>query len=137
MSRTPYLDDLVATARKIRADSVAYEYAYNMAVGVFGDDLDNPTVVCTIYQGKLLSLSVHDQYVKAVESGIMGWGDVSIAVSAAVMNAYVQWESELERLTDAARAYLDAHPEQAVAVNAAVDNPDDAPAELVQAIDRS
>jgi hypothetical protein len=74
----------------------AVEYADMCALGVWTDDPADPGVTAVVFQGKLYSLIIPTSYL-ALEPDTL-----SDVVNAVIVNAFVEWQSDRQRLIDAA-----------------------------------
>jgi len=73
----------------------AVEYADTCAIGVWTDDPGDPGVTAVVFQNKLYALIIPDSYRSLA-------GDtISDVVNAVIMNAFIEWQADRQRLIDA------------------------------------
>ncbi|MGB8404045.1 MAG: hypothetical protein WCE30_08280 [Mycobacterium sp.] len=102
------LDDLFDLLEDMKADELAANYAYHMALGQFGttDPPEDPGCTAIVLEGKLFSLSVCDEYARNRDADF-----VSFTLNSVIMNAFRVWRLDYERLVKAAKQRLDNDPQ--------------------------
>ena len=104
----PNLDDLFDLLEGMKADELAANYAFHMAIGRFGttDPPEEPGCTAVVLEGKLFSLSICDEYARNRDADF-----VSFTLNSVMMNAFNVWKLDYERLVKAAKQRLDDDPQ--------------------------
>ena len=103
------LDNLLALLEELKAEELAAEYAYHMAMGQWSDNPSEPSdadCIAVVLEGKLFSLALTDAQARERDSEF-----VSFTVNAAIMGAFWVWRMDYDRLLKEAQTRLATDPE--------------------------
>lgn len=104
----PNLEDLFDLLEEMKADDLAANYAFHMALGQFGttDPPEDPGCTAIVLEGKLFALALCDEYARSRDAEF-----VSFTVNSVIMSAFRAWKADYERLVKLAKQRLDNDPQ--------------------------
>lgn len=104
----PNIDNLLDLLEDMKADELAANYAFHMALGQFSttDPPEDPGCTAIVLEGKLFSLSVCDEYARNRDTDF-----VSFTLNSVIMNAFRVWKLDYDRLEKAAKQRLASDPQ--------------------------